>query len=158
MWQGTGSTNQWNLSCYSPRVQAALFGFRWFVRGGGGSTAAARTLDTVADERGRRWQMVWQGPRLGFVAETGRFIAMETAWVRFSCLLTTWLVSFFWFVLYEVDSIEDFSRCRGYWSILLSRLFVVWYIFSAGYVELPIVLLYLIRCLVSQAVQNEKKL
>ena len=36
---------------------------------------------------GRRWQMVWQGPRLGFVAETGRFVAMETPWVRFSCLL-----------------------------------------------------------------------
>ena len=27
-----------------------LFGFRWFVRVGGGSTAAAVTLDTVADE------------------------------------------------------------------------------------------------------------
>ena len=35
---------------------------------------------------GRRWQMVWQGPRLGFVAEMGRFVAMETPWVRFSCL------------------------------------------------------------------------
>ena len=31
--------------------------------------------------------MVWQGPRLGFVAEAGRFAAMETPWVRFSCLL-----------------------------------------------------------------------
>ena len=40
---------------------------------------------------GRRWQMVWQGPRLDFVSETvsetGRFVAMETPWVRFSCLL-----------------------------------------------------------------------
>ena len=34
---------------------------------------------------GRKWQMVWQGPRLGFVAETGRFVAMEG--VRFlACL------------------------------------------------------------------------
>ena len=49
---GTGSTkyNKWNLSCYSLQVQAFLFGSRWFVRGGGGSTAAAVTLDTVADE------------------------------------------------------------------------------------------------------------
>ena len=31
--------------------------------------------------------MVWQGPGLGFVPETGRFVAMETPWVRFSCLL-----------------------------------------------------------------------
>ena len=31
--------------------------------------------------------MVWQGPRLGFVAETGRLVAMETPRVRFSCLL-----------------------------------------------------------------------
>ena len=50
MWQGTGSTDKWNLSCYSPRVQAVLFGFRRFVRGGRGSTAAAVTPDTVADE------------------------------------------------------------------------------------------------------------
>ena len=40
----------------------------------------------------------------------------------------------------EVDSIKGFSRCRGYWSILLSICCV--YICSAGYVELPIVLLY----------------
>ena len=50
MWQGTGSTNKWNLSCYNPRVQAVLFGFRWFVRGGGRSTAVAVTIGTVADE------------------------------------------------------------------------------------------------------------
>ena len=37
--------------------------------------------------RAGRWQMVWQGPRLGWVAETGRFVAMETPWVWFSCLL-----------------------------------------------------------------------
>ena len=40
--------------------------------------------------------MVWQGPRLGFVAETGRFVAMETPWVRFSCLLLC-LASYFSF-------------------------------------------------------------
>ena len=53
MWQGTGSTNYWNLSCYSPspRVQAVLFGFSLICsQAGGGSTAAAVTLDTVADE------------------------------------------------------------------------------------------------------------
>ena len=50
VWQGTGSTSTWNLSCYNPRVQAALFGFRLLVCEGGCSTAAAVTLDTVADE------------------------------------------------------------------------------------------------------------
>ena len=50
MWQGTGSTNKWNLSCYSPRVQAVFFCLRRFVREGGGSTAAAVTLNPVAVE------------------------------------------------------------------------------------------------------------
>ena len=46
-------------------------------------------------------------------------------------------------------SIKGFSRCRGYWSILLSICRVYIYTScSAGYVELPIVLLYLLRCLV----------
>ena len=31
--------------------------------------------------------MVWQGLRLRCVAETGRFVAMETPYLRFSCLL-----------------------------------------------------------------------
>ena len=51
MWQGTGSTDKWNLSCYSPRVQAVfVWVFVDLFAGGGGSTAAAVTLDTVADE------------------------------------------------------------------------------------------------------------
>ena len=86
MWQGTGSTNKWNLSCYSPRVQAILVGFRWFVRGGRRRQRQQWHLIPLPTRAGR-WQMVWQGPRLGFVPETGRFVAMETLWVRFSCLL-----------------------------------------------------------------------
>ena len=39
---------------------------------------------------GRRWQMVWQGPRLGSVAETARFVAMVPCFLlsvfRFSFL------------------------------------------------------------------------
>ena len=50
MWQGTCSTNKWNLSCYSPRVQAVLLVFVDLFAGGEGSTAAAVRLDTVADE------------------------------------------------------------------------------------------------------------
>ena len=38
------------VATYSPRVQAVLFRFRWFVRGGGSSTAEAVTPDTGADE------------------------------------------------------------------------------------------------------------
>ena len=53
--------------------------------------------------------MVWQGPRLGFVAETGRFAAMETPCVRvlacfFRALLPT--SSFFVFL-----SFPFFFRC-----------------------------------------------
>ena len=36
VWQGTGSINKWNLSCYSPRVQAVLFGFSLTCSRGGG--------------------------------------------------------------------------------------------------------------------------
>ena len=50
MWQGTGSTTKWNLSCYSTRVPAVLFGFSLIFFWGGGSTAASVTLDSVADE------------------------------------------------------------------------------------------------------------
>ena len=54
---------------------------------------------------GRRWQMVWQGPRLGCIAETGRFVAMETPWVRFSCLLAfvpCFLLFFFRFCFFNI--------------------------------------------------------
>ena len=68
--------------------------------GEGGSTAAAATRDSVANEsRKKMGKMVWQGPRLGFVAETGRFVAMETPRVRFSCLLLC-LASYFSFFVF----------------------------------------------------------
>ena len=38
VWQGTGSTHKWILSCYSSRVQAAFFVFVDLFAGGGGST------------------------------------------------------------------------------------------------------------------------
>ena len=41
--------------------------------------------------------------RLGFVAETGRFVAMETPWVRFSCLLLC-LASYFSFFVFLLFS------------------------------------------------------
>ena len=54
--------------------------------GGLGSTAATATLDTVADESKKMADGVARS-RLGFVAETARFVAMETPGVRFSCML-----------------------------------------------------------------------
>ena len=87
MWQGTGSTNKWNLSCCSP----SLGSFVWFSlicsRRGGARQRQQRHLIPLPTRAGRRWQMVWQGPRLGFVAETGRSLAMETPRVRLSCIL-----------------------------------------------------------------------
>ena len=44
---------------------------------------------------GRRWQMVWQGPRLGFVAETGRFVFEYDFLACFCDLLPTFRFSFF---------------------------------------------------------------
>ena len=56
------------------------------------------------------------------------------------------------------SSTKGFSRCRGYWSILLSICRV--YICSAGYVELPTYCSVVSTSMlgVSHAVQNEKKL
>ena len=51
----------------------------------------------VPTRAGRRWQMVWQGPSLGFGAETRRFVAMETLLACCCALLPTSRVSFFYF-------------------------------------------------------------
>ena len=82
MWQGTGLTIKWRLSCYSPRVQTVSFGIRWFVYGGGARRQQWHFIPLPTRAR-RRWQIVWQDPRLGFVADTGRFVTMDTL-VRFS--------------------------------------------------------------------------
>ena len=63
------------------------------------------------------------------------------------------------FLICVIDSIKGFSRCRGYYNILLSICCV--YIYSAGYVELPVVLLYLLRCLyhlLSKTTRNSRSL
>ena len=46
------------------------------------------------DRVGGRWQIVWQGPRLGFVAKTGRFVTYPR--LEYDCLLFA-LVLFFLF-------------------------------------------------------------
>ena len=65
----------------------------------------------------------------------------------------TWL--FLFHLICVVDSIIGFSRCRGYWSILLSVVCI--YVCSAGYVELPIVLLYLLRFLVYHMLSKTRR-
>ena len=77
MRQGTGSTNKWNLSCYNPRTQVILSGFRWSVHGGGARQRQHWHFIPLWIRAGRRWQIVWQGPRFGFVAETGRFVTTD---------------------------------------------------------------------------------
>ena len=115
------------MSCYSPRVQAVLFGFRWFVRGGRGSTALRQQWHFIPlpTRAGIRWQLVWQGPRLGFVliAETGRCVAMETPWVRCSCfcaLLPTFRFSFSYFFLHPGKFISFVSLRLWSSHLLLS--------------------------------------
>ena len=87
--------NKWNLSCYNPIVLPVLFGFRWFVRGGGGLPVAAVTLDTLPTRAERRWQIAWQGPRLGFVAETGTFVTMDALSTTFLLLCLASYFSYF---------------------------------------------------------------
>ena len=97
---------KWNLSCYSPRVLAVLFGFRRFVRRGGGRQRQQWHLIPLPTRAATRCQMVWQGPRLGFVAESGRFVTMNAlstiscfcallpTFIIFSCLIPVCFISF----------------------------------------------------------------
>ena len=63
------------------------------------------------------------------------------------------------FLIGVIDSMKGFSRCRGYWSICC--LFVVCdiyiYKYSAGYVELPIVLICLLRRLVYHMMSKTRR-
>ena len=62
--------------------------------------------------------MVWQGPRLGFVAETGRFVAVETLWVRFSCLLA--FVPCFLLLVFRFSLLCFFSLHPGMFIFFMS--------------------------------------
>ena len=58
--------------------------------------------------------MVQQGPRLGFAAETGRFVAMKTPFVRFSCLpapVPCFLLFFSLFFLFFLFFLFLFFSC-----------------------------------------------
>ena len=102
MWQGTGSTTKWNLSCYSPRVRAVFVWFSLICSGGGARQRQQWHLIPLPTRAGRRWQMVWQGPRPGFVAETERFVALSTIFLLacFCALLPTFRFSVFFSFLF----------------------------------------------------------
>ena len=79
--------------------------FVWFSlicsRGGGLDNGSKQWhLIPLLTRAGRRWEMVWQGPRRGFVAETGRFCcygdALSTIFLLpcFCALLPTFRFSF----------------------------------------------------------------
>ena len=71
----------------------------------------------------------------------------------------SWL--FLFFLICVTDSIKGFSRRREYWSILLSICRVTYilriYVRLVNYVEIPIVLLYLLRCLVYHMLSKTRR-
>ena len=71
----------------------------------------------------------------------------------------SWL--FLFLLICVTDSIKGFSRRRGYWSILLSICRVTYilriYVRLVNYVEIPIVLLYLLRCLVYHMLSKTRR-
>ena len=93
MWQGTGSTNKWNLSSYSLRVQAVLLGFRRFVREGTDSTAAAVTFDTVADDSRKKMADGVARSSSRLCSREGKICCYGDALSTISCLLA--LVPYF---------------------------------------------------------------
>ena len=60
---------------------------------------------------------MWQGPRLGFIAETGRFVAMETPRVRFSCSCLC-LACYFSFFIFFLVLFFFFSSASRYVYLL----------------------------------------
>ena len=66
--------------------------------------------------------------------------------MNISCNGAKMYMVIFVFLICVVDSIKGFSRCRNILEYFVVYVFVVCidYICSAGYVELPIVLLYLL--------------
>ena len=72
-----------------------LFGFRWFVHGGGARQRQYWHLMPLLKRVGKIWQIVWQGPRFGFVAETGGALLLSTPGVRFHAFLPCFLLFFF---------------------------------------------------------------
>ena len=90
--QRHGSTDTWYLI---PHTRM----FRFFVHRGGDSTAARQYwylipwyLIPLSTRVGKRWQIVWQAPRLGFVARHGKLL-VSTPWFRFSSFF--WCITFF---------------------------------------------------------------
>ena len=71
----------------APESRQCCLVFVDLFAGGGARQRQQWQLIPLPTRAGRRWQTVWQSPCLGFVAETGRFVAMETPWIRFSFLL-----------------------------------------------------------------------
>ena len=105
VWQGTGSINKrWNLSSYSPRVQAVLFGFSLICSRGWGLTAAAVTLDTVADESWKKMAdcVLRSASRLcsrdGKICCYGAALSTIFFLACFSAFLPTFRFSFFVFL------------------------------------------------------------
>ena len=94
-----------------------LFGFRWFVHGGGARQRQYWHLMPLLKRVGKIWQIVWQGPRFGFVAETGGALLLSTPGVRFHAFLPCFLL-FFFSVLIPVwfSSSYYFVRAAVIWS------------------------------------------
>ena len=114
MWQVTGSTKKWNLSCYSPRVLAGLFGFRWFGRAGGGALGSDGRDTWYHCRREQKQDGRWcdKVPGSASLLQSREEILLWTPWVRFrpfycallptfhnfSCLIPVCLSSSFSFV------------------------------------------------------------
>ena len=68
----------------------------------------------------------------------------------------TW--SFLFYMICAIDSTKGSSRSRGYWSMLsIGRLWCIYIICLASCVELPIVLLYVLRCLVYHMLSKTRR-
>ena len=150
MWQGTGSTNKWNLSWYNLRILVVLFDFRWFVHGGGVRQRQYWHLIPLWTRVGKLWQIVWQGPRFGFAAEMARFVTID-ALSPISCfcaLLPSFLLSLrhypgMFIILRIASSVQQSSalRQRVYLRNLCSSLYL-FYIFRTYFLLFLLVLSY----------------
>ena len=103
-----------------PRILliVVLFGFRRYVHGERARQRQQWHLTPLSTRAGRRWQIVWQGHRLGFAAETVTIDALSTIFL----LLPRLFFFFFFSVLIPVcfSSSRCFVRAAATW-ILFSK-------------------------------------
>ena len=124
-------TSETWVAIYSPQIPQILVilfvCFCWFVHGRGARQRQYWRLIPLSTRVGKIWQIVWQGPLLGFVlAQRREALSLNNPWVRFSWLLPCFLLFYLSVVLIPLCFSSSCCSFRAASSHLLlcSKLYV----------------------------------